>query len=103
MHTVVPRLANVSFFDYKCVCVRCLHESSLGESAYVCALTTGLDAHALWHAATAINTPLWYQFTTHDVTDARGTGESVAGSDRFRCFRSQAKMLVELEAKKENK
>lgn len=65
------------------------------------AWATGLDAHALWHAATAINTPLWYQFTTQDVADASGMGEPVAGSDPLKRSRDQAQMLAEVEAKKD--
>ena len=43
----------------------------------------GLDAHALWHAATALITPVWYSFCEQDSDDpsrARGRGDAVAGA-----------------------
>ena len=48
----------------------------------------GADAHALWHAATALLTPLWYAFTQRDVGPVepgsgarpRGRGEGGRGT-----------------------
>ena len=48
----------------------------------------GVDAHALWHAATALLTPLWYAFIQRDVGPVepgsearpRGRGEGRRGT-----------------------
>ena len=47
----------------------------------------GADAHALWHAATALLTPLWYAFVQRDVEPVepgearpRGRGEGRRGT-----------------------
>ena len=48
----------------------------------------GADAHALWHAATALLTPLWYAFVQRDVGPVelgsearpRGRGEGTRGT-----------------------
>jgi hypothetical protein len=45
----------------------------------------GLDAHALWHAATASITPLWYSFCKQDSTTDHPPGKAAGspGVDRL--------------------
>jgi hypothetical protein len=43
-------------------------------------MMAGLDAHAMWHAATAAITPMWYQFITEDTDADTATQGGAAGA-----------------------